>query len=216
MTTNDFPPIPAALAPFQWAAGRGGGAELSAARAGLPGVQPPPGWRQVHSWSGPVAPWPDAGHPNPWFWLVGLHGGAGVSTLTAAWPAAGDARRLMPGGDPAQSPYVVVVARAHRVGLEHAQDFARQAVCGLIPPQARVLGLVLVADAERRPDRELRQFAEVVRAAYPRLWRVPWVPEWRNQQPTPQTAPRAVARIAAEIANLTGQKAASHTERTTD
>ncbi|MEV4649048.1 DUF6668 family protein [Saccharopolyspora sp. NPDC049357] len=145
------------------------------------------------------------------YWLVGLHGGAGVSTLTAAWPAAGDARRLLPSGQPAQapyamaqSPYAVAVARTHREGLTHAQDFARQVVCGLVPNGVQVLGLVLVDDAERRPDKEVRQFARVVASAYPRCWRVPWLHEWRNQRPTPPNLPRAVQSIADDLDELTG------------
>lgn len=176
---------------------------MAASRAGLAGVQPPPAWRQVPSWSGPIPRHPDAGNPDPQFWLVGLHGGAGISTLTAAWPAAGDARRFMPSGHPAQSPYAAVVARTHREGLEHARDFARQVVCALIPPPIRVLGLVLVPDIDRRPNREMRQLARVVASAYPRCWQVPWVPEWRNQRPTPENLPRAAARIADDLAGLT-------------
>lgn len=201
--------IPAALTPFTWAStAPSASAPTSAAadHAGISGVQPPPGWRHIPAWPGPIPAWPDSGHPQPWWWMVGLHGGAGVSTLVAAMPQSGDARRALPRGDNHQSPYAVVVARTHHTGLEHARDFARQAVCGLIPPTATVLGLVLVADAEKRPDASTRRFARIVASAYPRSWRIPWIPEWRHTRPDPALGPlpEPVTRLARDLAELTG------------
>ncbi|WP_190824769.1 DUF6668 family protein [Saccharopolyspora pogona] len=154
-----------------------------------------------------MQPWPDAGHSNPWVWLVGLHGGAGVSTLVHAMPRlAGDARRQLPAGGGGQSPFVVVVARNHSDGLVHAQDFARQAITGLIPASISVLGLVLVADAPVRPDSAVRQFTKVVSRAYPRAWQIPWITEWRSARPDPTAGPlpAPVTRLAQDLAQLTG------------
>ncbi len=53
----------------------------------------------------------DGVRPSPAVWLVGAHGGAGVSTLAHYWDFAGDARQQWPCGTDREreSPYVVVV-----------------------------------------------------------------------------------------------------------
>ncbi len=204
MTETDRAPAGAAsqqLAPRQTA--------LEVARhAGAAGTEPPPAWRQVGCWPHGVPPHPDAGSPHPWWWAVGLHGGAGASSLVTALPGGGDARRLLPTGV-GQSPYTLLVARTHHEGLRAAQDFSRQRVCGLVPPTVRILGLVLMADAEKRPDKGMRQFQKVVAGAYGRVWHIPWVAAWRTARPDPQgVLPPAVTDLSRELVQITGQPTA--------
>lgn len=201
--------IDTAASALSWAAGRASGTVAAAQRSGVAGVHPPPGWRQVPTWPSEIPAWPDSGHPNPWVWLLGLHGGAGVTTLTSALPATtGDAHRRVPAGTATgQSPYVVAVARTHMEGLTRAQEFARQLACELVPETVRVLGLVLVADAERKPCVATRRFGRVVAAAYPHCWSIPWISEWRSHRPAPQDGalPEPVDRIGRDLIRMTGQ-----------
>ncbi len=51
--------------------------------------------------------------PGPAVWLLGAHGGSGVSTLAQYWDFADDAQRQWPCGNAREieSPYAVVVCR---------------------------------------------------------------------------------------------------------
>ena len=132
-------------------------------------------------------------------WWVGVHGGAGESTLEQllegsranghAWP---DAEQ---GTTP---PPVILVARTHAHGLRQAQLAATEWASGNVAVQLH--GLVLVADAPRRLPKPLRDFAHVVGGGVPQVWRVPWVEAWRRGEPvSPQTAPKALTDVLAEL-----------------
>lgn len=104
------------------------------------GLRIPPVDRQA-----PVHTEPIAGVGRaPVMWLLGAHGGAGVSTLARVWAPAADAH----GGWPAHDRYrsVIVVARTHRTGLAAAHDLLLQSAAGLTGG-CTVLGLALVPDA---------------------------------------------------------------------
>lgn len=146
----------------------------------VPGLTAPPAERCAQVWRQPIPPGPGFGAPNPLWWWLAAHGGAGVSTLTNLIAISADARGLWPSGDPRQSPLVVVVTRTHTEGLERARDLLlQQKVRGLVPPTLRVLGLVTVADAPGKLPREVRRLRDLVSAAAPAAWHLPWVEEWR-------------------------------------
>jgi len=170
-------------------------------------IAPPPAWRQIPEWRGPVPPWPDCGATSPWWWWVGVHGGAGVTTLTRAFPTvSGDARRALPAGPQfGQSPFVVAVARTHLEGLQRAQDFARQYAAGIVPPGLQLVGLVTVADAPGRLPPPVRKFHKLVAGAFQRVWEIPWIPEWRLASPDPRDPlPPAVAGMASDLSTIVG------------
>jgi hypothetical protein len=114
-----------------------------------------------------------------WWWL-GLHGGAGVSTLAEAIPGGADAHGLWP--SPAVHPgpgSVVLVARTHLRGLTRARDAIQQWYEGNVPNGLRLAGLVVVADA---PGRLLRPQADALRllaGIVRHVWRIPWIEELR-------------------------------------
>jgi uncharacterized protein DUF6668 len=137
-------------------------------------------------------------------WWVGVHGGAGESTLARlmegssaaghAWPvpatSAGSAR-----------PSVVLVARTHASGLRAAQAAATEWAAGDVP--VRLLGLVLVADAPGRTPRPLRDLARLVVGGVPSAWHVPWHEPWRLGDPIDAaSAPAAVRELLDAIDEL--------------
>ncbi|MEV8416052.1 DUF6668 family protein [Streptomyces niveus] len=143
----------------------------------------------------PVAQ-PQLGTEQSWWWL-GVHGGAGVSSLERAVPGGRDAERAWPSG-PGNQP-VVLVARATAHGLAAAQNAARQwgskTVTGV-----DLLGLVVVADAPGRRPRVLRDTVRLVSGAVPRLWEIPWVEQWRLGEPH---LPKECVPLARDLTRLT-------------
>ncbi|WP_017558027.1 DUF6668 family protein [Nocardiopsis baichengensis] len=154
----------------------------------------------------PLVPAPAGPHlphrqaPGPArLWWMGVHGGAGESTLAAlsadgapaehAWPVAGTGQHT-----------VVLVARTHHHGLTRARQAATEWASGQVP--VRLLGLVLVPDGPGRTPKPLKELAALVAGAVPRLWHIPWVEAWRLAPASPETAPRAVRRVLAQTAQL--------------
>lgn len=137
------------------------------------GLRVPPAESQAPVWDTPVA----TVTPRPAFWLLGAHGGSGVSMLARTWAPAGDALR----GWPAQDRYrgVVVVARTHRQGLYAAHALLLQAAAGLTGG-CTLLGLVTVADHEGKLPATLRRQLDVVESAAPKFWRVPFLTPYRS------------------------------------
>lgn len=136
---------------------------------------------------------------NAELWWLGVHGGAGESTLAALvsdWSSA-DHAWPRPSGDEAAR--VVLIARSSMRGLRAAQAAATQWASGLVP-FVEVLGLVVVADAPGRLPRPLRDYAQVVAGGVPRIWRVPWIESWRlGAPPNLRTAPREVRRLTDDL-----------------
>lgn len=146
-----------------------------------------------------------AHHRTGDLWWLGVHGGAGESTLAGlqpTWPAAEHAwPHHPPGSDPA---HVVLVARSNMRGLRAAQTASTQWASGLVP-FVEVLGLVIIMDAPGRLPRPLREYAQVVAGGVPRVWRLPWVEPWRMGEPVVlDDAPRAVRRLVDELSVLIG------------
>ncbi len=141
--------------------------------AGTVGVVAPPEARRAPVWDRPV---PGAGRA-PLVWLLGVHGGAGATTLAHVLAPAADAHRRWPGGFERESPFVVLVARETISGLTHAHDLLRQHHAGLAGPGA-VLGLVTVAARPGRIPAEIRRYRDVVGSLAGKVWQLPWYEEW--------------------------------------
>lgn len=144
-------------------------------------------------------------------WWLGVHGGAGESSLAALFPGGTAADHGWPrtaGSAPAR---VVLVARSNMRGLRAAQAAATQWAAGLVP-NVEVLGLVIVADAPGRLPRPLRDFAHLVGGGVPRTWNVPWIESWRLGEPSALSdAPREVRRLVDELHALVQSGAAGTT-----
>ena len=132
-------------------------------------------------------------------WVVGVHGGAGESTLAAldpTWAAGDHGWPQLPSGDRAR---VVLVARSSMYGLQRAQLAATQWASGLVP-HIELLGLVVVADAPGRLPRPLRDFLQVIQGGVPRTWQVPWVDAWRfGEHLDVSDLPRPVHRLVEDL-----------------
>ncbi|MBZ6478034.1 DUF6668 family protein [Streptomyces griseocarneus] len=115
------------------------------------------------------------------WWALGVHGGAGVSTLLRTIGGGGDAQRRWPDIHGAVSGvHIVLVARADAHGLAAAQAALQEWHSGQAPASTNVVGLVLMADAPTKPPRSVRDRIRVLTGAVPQSWEVPWVEEWRE------------------------------------
>ncbi|TCJ95078.1 hypothetical protein [Nocardia alba] len=137
------------------------------------GVVAPPESLRAKIWERPV---PGVGRA-PLVWLLGVHGGAGATTLAHVLAPAADARGRWPGVFDRESPFVVLVARETISGLTRAHDLLRQHHAGLAGP-ALVLGLITVAARPGRMAPEIRRYREVVGSLAGHVWQVPWFEEW--------------------------------------
>ncbi|MDV6296506.1 DUF6668 family protein [Rhodococcus aetherivorans] len=156
-----------------------------------------------------VEPYPVTA-PGPVVWLLGAHGGAGVSTLAQYWSFAGDAKRQWPCGNAREieSPYVVVVCRETIPGLSSAHDLIlehrnRGLACEL-------LGLVTVANAPGQPPKEVRQLRSIVTGAVAAHWAIGWhrflasaarssLPTWRAPDGVPIRTKGAVIEVPEDV-----------------
>lgn len=197
------------------------GSVAEAAPAPTPGpVLPPP--------TGPTAPQPHVPVPDAVdrlprrqlvrsapLWWVGVHGGAGESTLAAlvpgsratdhAWPVTPTA----PSGGSGER--VVLVARTNMRGLRAAQRAAAEWASGSLQA-VDLLGLVLVADAPGRLPRPLRDLSAVVSGGVPRVWQLPWIEAWRmGEDPAAQPAPKQLRRLLEDLQALVPSLAARGT-----
>lgn len=118
-------------------------------------------------------------------WLLGAHGGAGVSTLAGLDDGWIDAGRAWPARSGPGRSAVVIVARTHARGLLAARSLLAERAAGeavspaAAPAAAEVLGLVLVADAPGRLPKPLRQLVDHVSGAAAHVWHLGWLPELR-------------------------------------
>lgn len=121
--------------------------------------------------------------PHPAVWLMGCHGGAGVSTLEALIAPAGDCQRSWPGGHPEQSPFVVLVAAETATGMDRAHVLLRQYHSRMAGPGNRLLGLVTVATAPGRRPSSVKQARELLAPLAGNLWEIPFFSEYRELLP---------------------------------
>ncbi|MFE0201890.1 DUF6668 family protein [Streptomyces sp. NPDC058985] len=111
----------------------------------------------------------------PGFSWIGVHGGAGVTTLAGVFGGQ-DCGRGWPGpGDPSS---VLLVARTHAAGLTAVGRAVEEFRLGRAPTGVGLDSVVLVADAPGRLPRPLAQRVRLLESAVD-VHRVPWVPAWR-------------------------------------
>lgn len=126
-------------------------------------------------------------------WILGLHGGAGSSTVERlltnvvhlnvceirAWP------QLAQGG----RANVLLVARTHGVGLEALRTAERQWASGDLQQIVSLVGTVLVADGPR-PHRSMLVEIKKTVANSPKTWHLGWNEDWRSLGRTAPRPPR--------------------------
>lgn len=109
-------------------------------------------------------------------WLVGAHGGAGTTTLAAAGVGLDVSGRHWPQVKGVELG-VLFVCRASTSGLIAASHAGTALQRGQVPPGMHVAGLIIVAAQPGRWPKIVRERAELVGGWFPKVWRVPWVPE---------------------------------------
>lgn len=134
-------------------------------------------------------------------WWLGVHGGAGESTLAALAPTTRAADHAWPAPAASDTRHrVVLVARTNYAGLSAAQRAATDWASGGVGEGVQLAGLVLVADAPGRRPRSLREFEQVVVGGVPRAWVLPWVEAWRFGPPAvDERMPKEVRRLFADL-----------------
>ncbi|WP_084442773.1 DUF6668 family protein [Arthrobacter sp. CAL618] len=135
-------------------------------------------------------------------WVVGVHGGAGESTVTRLIDGSRSTQHTWPAFENAgMPPRVLLVCRSNMNGLESAQ---RALIEWAAPkaPEVELLGLAVLADAPGRLPRELRDFATIVAGGAPRSWHLPWVDAWRTGDVAPEQLPRETRKFVTEINSL--------------
>ncbi|GHD31264.1 DUF6668 family protein [Nocardiopsis kunsanensis] len=135
-------------------------------------------------------------------WFLGVHGGAGESTLAGLVPDARPAGHAWPevATPPGHAPArVVLVARTHASGLRSAQLAATEWASGSASG-IELIGLVLVADAPGKLPRPLKDMAKVIKGGVPRTWSIPWIESWRLDEPVDvQRSPKSVRSMIADL-----------------
>ncbi len=147
-------------------------------------------------------------------WWLGVHGGAGESTLaTLATDSRAAGHALPYPADPATVQRVVLLARTNYAGLVAAQRAAIEWASGSLGTGVELGGLVLIADAPGRRPKPLRDLQQVVAGGLPRTWVLPWVDDWRYGPPTPDTPlPRPFRELFADL-SLTLTSTSAHNRK---
>lgn len=135
--------------------------------------------------------------------VLGVHGGAGESTL-AAWLDARPCGHAWP-TSPGLRPRVLLAARTHARGLETARRAASEWASGSMPVD--VLGLVLIGDAPgRKLPTSLRAQVRQLAGAVPKTWTIPFLPALREATEPDSTPPGAAVRTIRQITSTTTTK----------
>lgn len=141
--------------------------------------------------------------------VVGLHGGAGVTTLVSLLgDSAIDGGSQLPASNPfvSQAPRVVLVARTHARGLEAADQsttaWSHGELTGL-----DLVGLVLVDDGPKLSPATRQAVARLLRKT-PHGWHIPWVEAWRTTA-TPAVSGVRIPRTIRSIRRAAGAPATS-------
>jgi hypothetical protein len=133
-------------------------------------------------------------------WWLGVHGGAGESTLAGLFKGTRAAEHAWPVAlpDGARS-VVVLVARTSFHGMTAVQAAMRdwdQRERGRV----FVLGLVLVAHRPGRLPNDLRRLRRDLEGATERLWLVPWCERWSaGEIPSRANCPKAVEQLCTDL-----------------
>lgn len=157
---DDVQPVAAPVAEFS---NQDGVEVLTGTPAPQPGIEAPADGRLL------TFPTVDLG---PW-WL-GVHGGAGESTLAELIGGHACGHRWPEPSDEGERAKVLLVARQTAHGLDAAARAARDWAAGS-HPGVDLLGLVVVAGAPGKVPRTLRSRTRIVGGGVPRTWVVPWI-----------------------------------------
>ncbi len=168
-----------------WVSGQGWGAARGSSAEG--GVREGLGELVVGGWERDVL-----------LWWVGVHGGAGESTLERIFRGTRASGHRWPVLAAPGRAVVVLVARTDWRGLRATQvamgDWQSRGL------SVEVLGLVLMADAPGRLPRGLRDLQRVVSGGVPRVWSFPWVECWRaGEVPSRANSPSEAERLLADL-----------------
>jgi hypothetical protein len=148
--------------------------------------------------------------PESWWLWWGIHGGAGITTLSQVCPMG---REGTEGTVTNPYPPIVIVCRTHASGLLAAKALAASTVSAQIEqPEAkhRVVGLLTVADTPGSLPKGLAQLRRHVAGGFNHAWHVGWVEAWRCGEPaSPDTTPASVHRVLAKVE----QRVAEHINR---
>jgi hypothetical protein len=130
--------------------------------------------------------------------VVGVHGGAGESTLTRLISGAKGTGHRWPSTD--GTPATLLCARTSCAGLMAAQRAARAWAAGQTPSM-RLLGMVFIADAPGKLPRPLAEFRQRIAGGVPHYWLLDWHEPFRLGD-IASPAPRSFRRSLAEINTL--------------
>lgn len=135
-------------------------------------------------------------------WWLGVHGGAGETTLAQLVAGTRPAGHAWPVRDTGLQANVMLVARSNAAGLTAAQRAATEWACGTLP-FIRLLGLVIIADAPGKLPKPLRELSHLVSGGVPHSWHLPWMEAWRLGDPvTLENATKDVRDFAATVNTL--------------
>lgn len=113
--------------------------------------------------------------PWPPLWWLGVHGGAGATTLTTATGLGADADGTWPAPPASEKANVVLVARACASGLWAVTGAIEQTLTPqLLPEGVRLLGVAVVAAAPGKPPRLVTDRLALLRA-WTTVWTVGWI-----------------------------------------
>jgi len=174
---------------------------------GDPGELPP--HRRIPAWS--RLPGPHlGGAPDDvqditaagWWWL-GVHGGAGVTTLAEFLPGGVDAHRWWPSPTVHAGPgAVILVCRTHLSGLARARDAIQQWREAKVPDGVLLAGLVAVADAAEKLTNAQAEALRLVAGIAPRMWTVPWLTDLRSIAPAALPLAPALVKVSLDLEAL--------------
>lgn len=116
---------------------------------------------------------------QPWLWLLGLHGGCGVSTLRELFGTHVQERATWPVPDqPGYRSRVLLVTRTHARGLDRLTQAAAQ-WAGATFPHVDLVGTVLVADGPK-PSKAQHERLRRATSLTPMTWHIGWNESWRS------------------------------------
>ena len=120
---------------------------------------------------------------KPITWLVGVHGGAGATTLATILAPVKDAGGVIPAVDDPNT--CVLVASSHKSGLRKLHDSVLQFAAGA-GGTAELLGVIIVDHSPGKLPKTLAADIERITEATPshNVWRVPYIPAWREARNT--------------------------------
>lgn len=133
-------------------------------------------------------------------WVLGVHGGAGESTL-ATWLGARAAGHAWPIANSDSPARVLLVARTNAAGVEAACGAATEWAGASV--SVSVVGLVLIADAPGRLPPPLRASIRQLSGTVPATWALRYAPSMRLSTYPPATPPAEVAKTVRSITQAT-------------